>query len=115
MKPEKIERFKKDLLKLKAEIIKVIYGQEKNSLSREAQDEIDQATELIEDMMGAAVSSNYKENLMKVEEALKRIEDGEFGICVSCGTEIPSARLNILPFTLYCIQCQEELEREEAG
>lgn len=113
MKQEKVEKTRKDLLTLRDEIIKVIRGQEKESLSREAVDEIDEATALTEDMMGAAVSSNYRENLKKVDEALKRIENGEYGMCENCGAEIPPARLKVLPFTLYCTQCQEELEREE--
>jgi DnaK suppressor protein len=113
MNKERVEKTKKELLDLREEILKIINSEEKPpAYSREAADEIDQATTVIGAMMGAAVSSNYNENLRKVEEALRRIETGEYGICISCEKEIPAARLKILPFTLHCIECQQELERE---
>lgn len=49
--------------------------------------------------------------LEEIEEALQRIESGEYGLCESCGAEIPEARLEALPHARHCIKCQEELER----
>ena len=40
---------------------------------------------------------------------------GQFGICEGCGTGIPMARLNALPYATYCIKCQREAERQGAG
>jgi DnaK suppressor protein len=45
--------------------------------------------------------------LMMVESAITRIEDGSFGICINCGQEITLARLNAVPWSRYCITCQE--------
>jgi len=45
--------------------------------------------------------------MMMVESALSRIEDGSFGICINCGQEITLARLNAVPWSRYCITCQE--------
>jgi RNA polymerase-binding transcription factor len=45
--------------------------------------------------------------LMMVESAISRIEDGSFGICINCGQEITLARLNAVPWSRYCITCQE--------
>jgi Prokaryotic dksA/traR C4-type zinc finger len=49
--------------------------------------------------------------LRAVEAALGRIREGNFGQCLSCGNEIGGARLEAVPWTPYCIQCQEDFER----
>lgn len=49
----------------------------------------------------------------KIREALKRIEDGEFGICESCEEEITESRLRARPVATLCIDCKEEQERRE--
>jgi len=46
-----------------------------------------------------------------VETALQRIREGVFGECVSCGNEINPKRLEAVPWTRYCIACQEKLEQ----
>lgn len=43
----------------------------------------------------------------RIDEALDRLETGEYGTCVECGEEIPTARLNALPFAVRCLECQE--------
>lgn len=51
--------------------------------------------------------------IMKIREALDRIEAGEFGICESCEEEIGEARLRARPVTTLCIDCKTEQERQE--
>jgi DnaK suppressor protein len=51
--------------------------------------------------------------IMKIREALERIEDGEFGICESCEEAIGEARLKARPVTTLCIDCKTEQERQE--
>ncbi len=48
-----------------------------------------------------------------ISEALGRIQRGTFGICVVCGEEINRRRLEALPWTRYCLGCQEGFEQEE--
>ncbi len=45
-----------------------------------------------------------------VEGAIERIEEGAYGICTECGSRIPKARLNAIPYAPYCIRCASELE-----
>ena len=45
-----------------------------------------------------------------VETALQRIREGEFGECTNCGNEINAKRLEAVPWTRYCIECQEKRE-----
>ena len=51
--------------------------------------------------------------VLKVEEALKRIEAGTFGTCESCGGEISQKRLEVRPVTTYCIECKKNEEAIE--
>ncbi len=51
--------------------------------------------------------------IMKVKEALDRIEDGTFGICESCGKSISEKRLMVRPVTTQCIDCKTEEEQRE--
>ena len=46
--------------------------------------------------------------LQAIEEALRRIEKGTYGICRDCGEEIAPARLNAIPWTRVCITCKEK-------
>jgi DnaK suppressor protein len=50
---------------------------------------------------------NAKVRLQKIEAALKRIEDDEYGYCVECGDEISSKRLNAVPESPQCMECME--------
>ena len=49
----------------------------------------------------------------KVHEALKKISDGTYGVCDSCGEPIGVKRLQARPVTSYCINCKAEMEAEE--
>ena len=51
--------------------------------------------------------------LNKIDKALQKIKNGEFGICEDCGEEIHQKRLEARPETTLCIRCKEEQEREE--
>jgi DnaK suppressor protein len=51
--------------------------------------------------------------LRNVEEALGRIGDGSYGTCLRCEEDIKPKRLDAVPWTRYCIRCQEAAERHE--
>ena len=55
--------------------------------------------------------SQEQDALYEIEEALKRIENGTYGICEMSGKEIPAARLEALPFARLTVECQAEYER----
>jgi DnaK suppressor protein len=58
------------------------------------------------------LADREREKLTHVDDALKRIETGTYGICESCEEEIDRERLAAMPFTKLCISCQEDLERQ---
>jgi RNA polymerase-binding transcription factor len=49
--------------------------------------------------------------LQLVEEALKRINEGEYGVCTHCGKEVQPKRLEAVPWARHCIICQDLQER----
>lgn len=53
--------------------------------------------------------------LRELEQALSRMETGTYGICEMCEEPIPFARLKVMPSARYTVDCQEEVEREQAG
>ncbi len=57
--------------------------------------------------------SQEQDALYEIEEALKRVEHGTYGICEMSGDTIPVARLEALPFARFTVECQEQLEKQE--
>ena len=57
------------------------------------------------------LADREREKLTLVDDALKRIEIGTYGVCESCEEEIDKERLVAMPFTKLCLSCQEDLER----
>ena len=53
----------------------------------------------------------YTQTLKNIEHALERLDDGTYGTCEECGTEIVEKRLQVMPFARYCVDCQKEKER----
>lgn len=51
--------------------------------------------------------------MRKADEAPKKLENGSYGFCKSCGGAIPLARLEAVPFTEYCLDCKTEKEEED--
>jgi len=78
-------------------------------------DLVDVATETFEREKELAIESNVQGLLKMVEEALQRLRDGTYGICVGCRKAIDGARLRAIPYTRLCIKCKEREERHRAA
>ena len=59
--------------------------------------------------------SQEQDSLYEINEALKRIDLGTYGICEMSGKLIPEIRLEALPFTRFTVECQAQLERDNMG
>ena len=100
--------------------------QEQSKLSREAADSdlssysfhmADQGTDAMEREKAFLFASKEGRYLYRVEEALRRLYKSPetFGICQSCGTELPFERLDALPHARYCLTCKQREEEEAAA
>jgi RNA polymerase-binding protein DksA len=56
------------------------------------------------------LGDNAEQVLSEIDEALQRVEDGTYGICVNCGEEIPRERLEANPWASLCIDCKRKAE-----
>ncbi len=70
----------------------------------------DDASEAFEQAKGLALRQNAEQLLVQVTDALARFEQGTYGTCEKCGTEIDPARLKALPYATLCLRCQQRLK-----
>ena len=57
-----------------------------------------------------AINEHETAELLAIEAALLRIKEGVYGLCVNCGSHIPTPRIDAAPHTLRCIACQTTFE-----
>jgi DnaK suppressor protein len=74
-------------------------------------DAADAAFESGSDEMASQLAELDAREITQIERALVRLKQGTYGLCESCGEKIPVGRLNALPYTTLCIECQREMER----
>ncbi len=116
MNKKERERYRNKLLKKKEEIVNKIsetYNESKEVESGIAQDVVDKAESSYTKEFLLSLSDAEREQLLLIDEALKRIDKKELGICQRCGKDINKKRLDVVPWTSYCIDCQE-IEEEES-
>lgn len=114
MDKKKLEAFKKRLEDRQRELRHNVSRNEQDGRAADmdtAQDIADRASSSYQKEFLFHQSSNERQLLQMVEGALSRIREGTFGECISCGNEINAKRLEAVPWTRYCIECQEKLEK----
>jgi DnaK suppressor protein len=74
-------------------------------------DAADAAFEAGSDEMASQLAQLDSRELGQIERALQRLKQGTYGLCEGCHTKIPVGRLNALPYTTLCIECQREMEK----
>jgi DnaK suppressor protein len=114
MDKKKLEAFKKRLETRQQELRRTVNrNQVDGRLADEdtAQDIADRAASSYNKEFLFSQSNNDRQLLQMVDGALARIREGSFGECISCGKEINAKRLEAVPWTRHCIECQEKLEK----
>jgi DnaK suppressor protein len=114
MDKKKLESFKKRLETRQQELRRMVSRTEQDGRTIDedsAQDIADRAASSYTKEFLFHQSNNDRQLLQMVENALSRIREGSFGECISCGTEINAKRLEAVPWTRHCIECQEKLEQ----
>ncbi|MBP2673649.1 MAG: zinc finger transcriptional regulator, TraR/DksA family [Deltaproteobacteria bacterium] len=104
------------LLKMRSDLVHEIARRSKATTEPGAQDIgdiLDSVSEERTRELDMILTDREKRKLLQIDDALDRIEDETYGQCEECGTKIPRARLKVLPFAKYCVECQEKNEREE--
>ncbi|PKN16463.1 MAG: molecular chaperone DnaK [Deltaproteobacteria bacterium HGW-Deltaproteobacteria-23] len=115
---EKTDEMKAVLLKLKEEALQEIgksvkTGAEKTT-DEPSGDIYDQASNERDRELLILLSDREREKIRNIDEALARLDEGEYGICEDCEEEIPLGRLKAMPFARLCVKCKADLEKLQA-
>lgn len=115
-----LQRYAKKLLQEKLRLLRDIGVEEAElaELAREASGDLssfslhmaDQSGETYRMELRASLTSDQIRNLRAIDEALRRIHNGNFGICLKCGSKIQKERLDYVPYAAHCISCQRSSE-----
>ena len=115
MEHKKVKVFREKLVQKKHEILEAYnknknYGKEADEDG--AQDVADKASNSYTKEFLFSLSNSERDVLQMVDEALDRIEDKRYGVCICCEDEMNLKRLDAVPWARHCLSCQE---KQEAG
>ena len=123
MNKRETTKFKKQLLEKREEIIGDINSIAKENMKsiKEASGDLsgysfhmaDMASDSYDRELSLNIASGEQEIIYEIDEALKRIKEGKYGKCESCGKKIPVRRLKAVPYAKHCIQCQSKEENNK--
>lgn len=114
MDKRKVKVFRDKLLDRREGLVGQVQQAELYSRERDAeatQDPADMAANAYTKELLVSMSDNDRQLLNLIDEALNRIEDGEYGKCVRCGEVVPEKRLEAVPWARHCVRCQDLHER----
>jgi RNA polymerase-binding protein DksA len=116
-------KFKSLILKRKNEILDNINHISEDTLKKSQKDAAgdisgyayhmaDVATDTYDREFSLGIASNERQILYELDDALKRIEEGAFGICEDCKSLITKTRLKAIPYARLCLNCQQKREKK---
>jgi len=123
MNKKELEYYKKLINKIKEGVLDEIKRISEDTLrksQKEASGDIsgytyhmaDVASDTYDREFSLGLASNERQSLYELDDALKRIEEGGFGICEECKSLIAKNRLKAVPFAKLCVKCQEKKEKK---
>jgi DnaK suppressor protein len=114
MDKRKVKAYRDRLLERRESLFSQVTEAELSSRERDAeatQDPADMAANAYTKELLISMSANDRRLLELIDEALRRVEAGEFGECVNCGEPVHEKRLDAVPWARYCVKCQDLQER----
>ncbi|MCK4460747.1 MAG: TraR/DksA C4-type zinc finger protein [candidate division Zixibacteria bacterium] len=126
MRKTELKRFEKRLLAKKKALLKEMGVLMESHISSTIKDSTgdlssysyhmaDQGTDAMERELAFMFASKSGRLIYHIEEALRRVKDGTYGKCFSCGKQINKARLNAVPHARLCIECKSSEEDKRSG
>jgi RNA polymerase-binding transcription factor DksA len=105
------ERLKQLLLSIKERLIGQVASLKCDALTREdGVHSAEDGTDAFERQFALSIASSENHDLVEVDEALRRLDDGSYGKCEECACVIVAPRLRALPFVRRCVVCQSKSE-----
>lgn len=103
--------YEKRLLRMRGDLMKLVAAKQNKELpDQEVGDEADAATQSSERELLFELSDTERQTLDSIEAALRKIDQGRYGLCESCHKKIARLRLRAMPQARYCIHCQARFE-----
>ncbi|MBV8820316.1 MAG: TraR/DksA family transcriptional regulator [Acidobacteriaceae bacterium] len=112
MTKTELNKFKKILENKQDELEQIVRNRDAITIEKSA-DALDEVQHAAERELAIRNLDRESNLLRNVRSALRRIEEGSFGTCLHCEEEISPKRLNAVPWAAYCIQCQEQADRNQ--
>ena len=106
-----LKEVKQRLLDERTQLIGKLKDNDLSVDDSETPDPVDLAVRNYSKNVALAVSENETRQLALIDEALLRVEDDEYGLCLNCEKEINPKRLAAIPWARYCLPCQELVEK----
>src|SRR5947199_10656967 len=114
MTKTEMNKFKKILENKQDELERIVRNRDAITIEKSA-DALDEVQHAAERELAIRNLDRESNLLRNVRSALRRIEDESFGVCLHCEEEISPKRLAAVPWTAFCIQCQEIADRSSQG
>lgn len=108
-----LEERRREIMSAVHEKIRDVRSESANNPTHGVLDAAETSEADIQDDIEFALIQMKTETLTKIEEALRRLEEGTFGYCFECGEEISERRLRALPFAVRCKDCEEARENAQ--
>jgi len=111
------QKYYRNLLDLRERLLSQMSGLAKESAEEMAGYSLhmaDSGTDNFDRDFALSLLSSDQDAIYEIEEALKRIEKGSYGVCELTGKQIPRARLDAIPWTRFTVEAQAQLERDGA-
>jgi DnaK suppressor protein len=109
-----LEDARKRLLKMRQEVIAEVQNTEAASLEL-GQDGVpdigDMSSNTYSRDLLLNLSENQRQKIRDIDAALDRLAQDEYGICIRCGEDISPRRMEVRPFSRYCIECKTDVEK----
>jgi len=114
MDEEQLEQAKERLLKMRREVMKEV--QSASAASREmGQDGVPDIGDMSANTYSRDVllnlSETQRQKIRDIDAALDRLAQGQYGVCLRCEEEIDERRMEVRPFSRYCIECKTDVEK----
>jgi len=114
MTKSELKKFKETLEVKQAELEQFVRNREGIAIEK-SPDALDEVQHAAERELAIRNLDRESQLLRNVRAALRRIDEGTFGVCLHCEEDISPKRLNAVPWTPFCIQCQEIADRNQSG
>lgn len=116
MRRREMERFRKQLLAKREDLLSRVKSARSSELEAndaDAPDLGDRALSNVSLDLSYQLSASERDLLRRIDAAIARIDSGGYGECVHCGKKVQMARLEAVPWARHCVACQELQDRGE--